>query len=379
MKVAIVYDRMNKVGGAERILVNLHAIFPDAPFYTSVFDPSGAAWSAGFRVIPSFLQKISFARKNHEFFPWVTPLAFENFSFNSFDVVISVTSAEAKSVITKPETLHICYCLTPTRYLWSGVKEYATHSSSGGLARIASWFLRVFLRSLRMWDKRASFRPDAWIAISALVKKRIESYYSKHVFSIVYPPVDDMFFQSPLPMAKGEYFLIVSRLVSYKRIDIVIKACNVLRKKLIVVGDGREKRYLKKLAGRTVQFIDRYLTDVELLSYYRACSAFLFAGVEDFGLVAAEAQAVGKPVIAYSKSGISEIIDDRKTGILFHEQSVQSLVDAMRQFDTMNFSSKDCRAQVLAFRSMIFKKKFLSTVKDVYNTYMKNIREGNTL
>lgn len=375
MKVAIVYDRINKIGGAERILVNLHAIWPDAPFYTSVYDVNRAGWASGYAVVSSFLQYIPFASTNHELLPWAMPIAFENFSFDAFDIVISVTSAEAKSIITKPATLHICYCLTPTRYLWSGVKEYT--SSSGFFRSFISWCLKFMLSYFRKWDLRASYRPDVFIAISLHVKKRIELYYQKKVLSVLYPPVDDIFFQKSLsPPLKNEYFLIVSRLVGYKRIDIVIDACNRLGRKLIVIGNGQEKENLRKLAGGTIEFIDTYLTDDALISYYQACSAFLFAGIEDFGLVAAEAQAVGIPVIAYRESGVSEIVQDGKTGILFHEQTVQSLMKAIQLFDTMNFSPKACREQAYKFRSSNFRKKFRSTVKDVYNTYMKKRRGG---
>ncbi|MEK7592955.1 MAG: glycosyltransferase [Patescibacteria group bacterium] len=376
MKVAIVYDRINKIGGAERILVNLHAIWPDAPFYTSVYEANRARWASGYTVVSSFLQNIPFARTHHELLPWAMPIVFENFSFDAFDMVISVTSAEAKSIITKPETLHLCYCLTPTRYLWSGVKEYTISSSV--FSYFVSWCLRIGLSYFQKLDIRASFRPDVFIAISSLVKKRIELYYHKKVLSVIYPPIDDIFFQKPLlPLLKNGYFLIVSRLVGYKRIDIVIEACNRLGRKLMVIGDGREKENLRKIAGGTIEFIDTYLTDAALVSYYQGCSAFLFAGIEDFGLVAAEAQAVGKPVIAYSKSGVAEIVLDGKTGIVFHEQSVQSLMGAIRLFDTMNFSSTTCRDNAKKFRSSIFRKKFLSTVEDVYNTHMKKTRGGD--
>lgn len=378
MKVAIVYDRINKIGGAERILVNLHAIWPDAPFYTSVYDVNRARWASGYTVVSSFLQKIPFASTNHELLPWAMPIAFENFSFDAFDIVISVTSAEAKSIITKPETLHICYCLTPTRYLWSGVKEYMISSSV--FSYFVSWCLKFGLLYFQKCDIRASYRPDVFIAISSLVKKRIELYYQKKVLSVLYPPVDDIFFQKLLPsLSKNGYFLIVSRLVRYKRIDIVIDACNRLGRKLIVIGDGQEKENLKKIAGKTIEIIDTYLTDDALISYYQACSAFLFAGIEDFGLVAAEAQAVGIPVIAFGESGVAEIVQDGKTGILFHEQTVQSLMKAIQLFDTMNFSPKACREQANKFRSRNFRKIFLSTVKDVYNTYMKKSRGGDTV
>jgi len=356
MKVALVYDRVNKIGGAERVLVSLHELFPDAPLFTAVYDPKGAPWAHIFTVKPSFLQVIPFARKNHEFFPWLTPLAFWLFDFSSFYLVISVTSAEAKNIRTKPETVHLCYCLTPTRYLWSGFDAYA-HTK-----RIASFFLKVWAPLLRRLDIRAAKRPDSYIAISNHVKKRIEKYYNRSVDVVIYPPVETDRFFPKKKIKKGDYYLFVSRLVGYKRADIVIHACQKLHVPLIVIGSGKEITQLKKNASSTIQFIDTYLTDDKLARYYQNCRAFLFAGDEDFGIVAAEAQSAGAPVIAYKNSGVGEIVVDGVTGVLFDEQSVEGLIGAIQKFETLHILPSACIKQAEKFRSSRFQKEIAAYI-----------------
>jgi len=366
MRVAFTYDRINKIGGAERVLEALHELWPDAPVFTSVYDEKGAPWAKKFHVIPSFLQYVPFASTHHEFFPWLTPFAFESFNFDSYDVVISITSAESKDIVTKPETLHICYCLTPTRYLWSGEEAYKKRGGFGVFEAMAQWVYRAMLPTLKAWDLSASEKPDMYIAISEHVKKRIRLYYGKESDAVIYPPVEtDVFFSKHT--TKKEYYLFVGRLVPYKRADIVISACNALQKQLIVVGEGSEKRQLQKIAGPTITFVDHRLTDKELLRYYENCRAFLYAGEEDFGIVACEAQSCGKPVIAYRNSGISEIVRDGETGILFDEQSITSLTSAIVKSETMQFSSKACTINAERFGKEVFKKQCWNFVKNAYN------------
>ncbi len=180
MRIALVYDRINKFGGAERVLLALHEIWPDAPLFTSVYHPQRASWADGFKVIPSFLNKLPLARSRHEILPWLMPLAFESFEFDEFDVVISITSEFAKGIITKPHTFHLCYCLTPTRYLWSGYEDYFQN-------RAFKFFSQPVVSYLRTWDKIASQRPDEYLAISQEVKKRIKKYYDRDS-AVIYPP-----------------------------------------------------------------------------------------------------------------------------------------------------------------------------------------------
>ncbi|MBP9814642.1 glycosyltransferase, partial [Candidatus Woesebacteria bacterium] len=320
MRVALVYDRVTKWGGAERVLVALHRLWPDAPLYTAVYDKKRARWADVFRVIPSFLQYIPFANRLHELLPWITPMAFESFSFDDFDVVISVTSAEAKGIITKPNVLHICYCLTPTRYLWSGYDQYRKDAGLGIVNGIAGFWLTKLAPTLRVWDRVAAARPDTYVAISNRVKDRIKKYYDRTTQEVIYPPVETALFSKQLldmPNVSEPYFLTVSRLVGYKRVDVLIRAFNKSGQKLVIIGEGHQKKYLKQIARSNIEFIDHHLTDLELVRYHQGCRAFVYAADEDFGIAVVEAQASGKPVIAYSQSAVAESVLDGKTGILY--------------------------------------------------------------
>lgn len=366
MNVALVYDRVNKWGGAERVLLALHEVWPDAPLFTAVYDADRAKWANVFTVKPSFIQNIPFAKSNHEWFAWLTPMAFESFSFDDYDVVISVTSAEAKYIITKPHTLHICYCLTPTRYLWSGNEDYAKSSK----------ILKTLTPRLRSWDIVGSSRPDYYIAISERIKERIKQYYGRSVEAVIYPPVDDEKFRQKAvnrkqKVEKGDYFLVVSRLVSYKRIDLIIEAFNELKLPLIIIGTGHEEKLLRNLASDTIHFVSSHLTDGELAVYYGSCRAFLSAADEDFGISMGEAQAAGKPVIAYAQSGASEIVRDGKTGILFSEQSKQSIIAAVKKLQMMMILPEDCRINARRFEKERFVDEMRKTVDKLYNNYKR--------
>lgn len=349
MKVALVYDRVNKWGGAERVLLALHELFPNAPLYTAVYDEKRAPWARVFKIKSSFLQYFPFAKTYHELYPWLTPMAFETFNFDQFDVVISVTSAEAKGIITKPKTLHICYCLTPTRYLWSSAKDYESQGVLG-------YGLRVVSSTLKRWDLISSTRPDHYIAISTRVKNRIKKYYNRDA-DVVYPPVEI----TQGVKEKGDYFLVVSRLVRYKRVDLIVEAFNELGWPLVVIGDGLQKKELMQKAQSNIQFIDRHLTDKELAAYYESCRALLHAADEDFGIGAAEALAHGKPVISYGKSGVAEIVDT-KTGILFDEQNKHAIISALHAFMKRKFDPELCRKQAQRFSKKRFIKEFKTKV-----------------
>ncbi len=355
-KVALVYDRVNKWGGAERVLLALHELFPKAPLYTSVYREKKAPWAKVFNVKTTFLQKVPFVKERHELFAIFMPKAFEEFRFDSYDVVISVTSESAKGIITKSGTVHICYCLTPTRYLWSGYNEYFKNKVFKALAR-------PFLSYLKEWDLRAAKRPDVLFAISKEVKKRIQLYY-KRDSRILYPPLAfSKVKKIILPKEKG-YFLVVSRLVPYKRVDLAIKACNRLGLPLKVVGIGVEMERLKKLSGPTIQFLGS-LTEERLLGYYKNCKALIFPGKEDFGLVTLEAQSFGKPVIAFADGGALETIIKEKTGLFFPRQNEKSLILALKSFNKKKFRESDCKKNALKFSKDKFKKEFRRAIKEV--------------
>ncbi len=383
MNVALVYDRVNKWGGAERVLLALHEIWPYAPLFTAVYDAGRAGWARVFQVHPSFIQHIPFAKHSHEFFPWLTPMAFDTFAFDEFDAVISVTSAEAKGIRTKPQTVHICYCLTPTRYLWSGFSEYQENPGLGILSGVARLGHSALTPTLRRWDKIHAARPDYYIAISNRVKERIRQYYGRDA-GVIYPPVDIPHISNyklqitnyklrSAGAKRGrktdDYFLAVSRLVGYKRVDVIIEAFNELGWPVVIVGDGRQKDELRKMAGPNISFIHRHLTEEELASYYENCRGLVHAADEDFGIAAAEAQAFGKPVIAYRESGIAEIVQHGKTGLLFEEQNKHAMINALVQFRPGVFSPEACRANSLRFAKETFTAAFRRRAEELVGSY----------
>lgn len=361
MKVALVYDRVVKWGGAERVLLALHEIWPEAPLYTAVFDPKRASWAKVFRVMPSLANRWPGAPRRHEFFVWLMPLSFENFSFDGYDLVISITSEAAKGIITKPGTLHVCYCLTPTRYLWSGYSDY--FPSRGG-----RWLAWPLVGYLRVWDRIAAQRPDFYLTTCQNVKQRIRQYYGREA-TVIYPPVDCQ----KWPMADGkpqtaEYFLVVSRLVGYKRVDLAVKTFNQLGWPLKVVGVGRQQDKLKRLARPNIEFLG-HLTDRQLLGYYQKCRAVVFPGEEDFGLVPLEAQSCGRPVIVYRAGGAKETVIEGKTGLFFSKQTIASLTKAVQRFEKMKFDPAACRQNALRFRKTKFVKQFKKIIEEQWKNF----------
>lgn len=356
MKVALVYDRVNKWGGAERVLMTLHKIFPDAPLYTSVYSRETAKWADIFpKVYTTFLQKFPIMRKNHQYLGTIMPFAFEQFNFDKYDVVISVTSESSKAIITGISTKHICYCLTPTRYLWSGYNSYF----SNNILRFFSWPFVLYLRYL---DRQLAQRPDQMIAISSVVQKRISKYYGRKSL-IVFPPVEKIFTKRKLDrQIKKQYFLLVSRLVPYKRVDLAILAFNRLGLMLVVVGSGSQEKYLKSIANENIIFVGQ-ASESMLSSYYSYCKAVVFPQEEDFGLVAVEAQLYGKPVVAYKRGGAIDTIIENKTGVFFGEQTVGSLVDCVRKFERMHFDRSTIVRNARRFSVARFKKELLALVK----------------
>lgn len=358
MKVAIVYDRVNKWGGAERILLSLHKLFPNAPLYTSVYDEKKAPWAKVFRIHTSFLQHIPFAKSHHEYLAMLMPLAFASFSFKKYDLVISVTSEYAKGIIVSGKTKHICLCLTPTRYLWSGYSEYFQNTSLKILAKPV-----IFL--LRLWDKKIAELPDFYIAISKEVQKRIKKYYKRDSV-LVYPPVIKLPNAEKNSLFEKNYLLVVSRLsrfTSYKRIDLAVRAATKINASLIVVGDGNNGD-LKKIAGPNVQFVGK-VSDEKLSLYYDHAQALIFPGNEDFGITMVEALSFGKPVIAYKAGGALEIVKEGKTGTFFSKQSAASLVKVLKSFKASTYNRNTCSKTAAEFSEKIFLRKMKKIISEI--------------
>src|SRR5579859_3693207 len=370
-KIALVYDRVNTPhGGAENVLLALHEIFPDAPLYTSVYDPEKAAWAKVFQIKTSFLQRLPFAKKLHRIFVPLMPIAFESFNFSGFDIVISVTSAEAKGILTKPNQLHVCYLLTPTRYLWSHAEEYEQHWLSG-------WLRKKIFAYLRWWDEAAALRPDMYIPISRLVAQRCQIFYYRKTETVIYPSVGMTSKKSApnTPNTVSDYYLIVSRLVPYKRIDLAIQVCQQLNRNLIVIGEGPDLRRLKKLVKlenttSKVQFLQA-VQPAEVVGYYQGCRAFLAPAEEDFGMTTLEAMSFGKPVIIYSPSGSAELVKEGVDGIHFFSQTTAGLSEAIHIFESRQWDAKKIQQHMDNLTREHFQNEFKEKIMDVWTQFRK--------
>jgi glycosyltransferase involved in cell wall biosynthesis len=340
MKLALVYDRINKWGGAERLLTHLHHLWPQAPVYTGVYHSKRAPWARGWDIRPSFVNRLPLAPANHEWYFWLMPLGLETLDLSRFDTVLSVCSDFTKGVITRPQQQHISYILSPTRYLWLAPQEYRRWANFP--------LMPVILNKLRLWDYIAAQRPDKLVTISEPVRRQIHKYYHRDA-TVIYPPTDTDFFKPAenWKLTTDNYFLIVSRLVPHKNIKLAITAFNQLRLPLKIVGTGRHEQSLRRLAGPTVEFSGE-LTDSQLLGYYQHCRGLIFPGEESFGLAMVEAQACGKPVIALKRGGATEIIN-HETGILFDSPTISQLVTAVSSFPKAGFSWQACRHNARRF------------------------------
>jgi len=350
MKVALVVSWLNQYGGAERVLDVLHDLYPQAPVYTSMYDPvrMPAAYRA-WDIRPSFLQRVPLTRSHHQLFLPFYPFAFESLDLRGYDLVISNTSAFAHGVVTRPETTHVCYCLTPARFLWQ-YEEYVERERLGRLPRL---FLPALIPALRQWDRVAADRVDHFVAISRLVARRIAKFYRRPA-EVIYPPVAVTRF-TPVP-DHDDYFLSVGRLIPYKRVDLAVAAFNQTGLPLLIVGDGRDRPTLEQMAQPNVRFLGR-LPDDEMRRLMARCRAFIFPGEEDFGITPLEAQAAGRPVIAYAGGGALETIVEGETGLFFREQTPESLADVVRRFDDRQFDPARIRANAERFDVARFREK----------------------
>lgn len=370
-KIAIVCDFLTKLGGAQKVLKVLHDTYPEAPIYCLLYDEAGT--QGVFRdckIIPSVLQKYpAFIRRRPKFLVGKFAKAVEEFDLSKYDIVISMNDSFAHGVITKPETFHLCYCHTPTRYLWDWHSEYARENKIGFGPK--GLFVRYLLHKQRIWDRVSAARVDHFIANSINVQKRIRKYY--HMDStVVYPPVE----VEQITLADEppkDFYLIVSRLEPYKRIDLAVRACTRLKKKLVVIGDGSAKNYLESLAGPTIKFLS-WKKGAELFPYFQNAKAFVFPGEDDFGITPVESMAAGRPVIAFKRGGTLETIIEGQTGVFFTEPSIDSITEAILKLeeDYDNFSPATCRRQAEKFSTA----KFVSAIQaEVGEGYKKHLRD----
>jgi glycosyltransferase involved in cell wall biosynthesis len=356
MRIAFVHEYLNQFGGAERVLQVLCAMFPEAPIYTLFYDSeaTGGVFE-GREIRTSFLQKAPFISRYHRFFPLLMPLAVEQFDFSDFDLVFSISSSFSKGIITGPKTRHICYCLTPSRFLWDDSQKFVEEFKYPGIIKKA---LPPLITYLRIWDREASHRVDDFIAISDFVRDRIKKYYLRDT-EVIHPPVNVDRFR--ISDKVGDYFFMAGRLVSYKRFDLAVKVFNDLGWPLKIAGVGPEFNRLKKMAGKNIEFMG-LISDEKLSDLYSSCRAFIFPQEEDFGITPLEAMASGRPVIAFRAGGVMETVKEGTTGLFFNEQTERSLKDALYRFKAMRFDPQACRSQAKVFDIEAFKEKIAKVI-----------------
>ena len=360
-RIALVHDWLITFGGGERVLIEMHRLFPTAPIYTLFSDPEGVPDELeDAMIVPSVLQKFPGAPRSYQSWLPFYPYAIEQFDLDGFDVVISLSHCAAKGVLTRAGQTHLCYCFTPMRYIWDHYHTYLKHLRLSGFRELV---FRLTASFLRQWDYVSAQRVDHFIAISETVKERIERIYGRKAL-VIHPPVDASLF-TPLPEKEraNEYFLLVSRFVAYKGLELVIDAFNGLDEALLIVGDGplRERLMLKARNPR-IEFLGT-VTDEELKVLYQNALALVFPALEDFGLVPVEAMACGTPVIGLGKGGCAESVIDGVTGVLFPEQTIAALDGALDRFRGIAFNREAIRERALAFDTSVFVRKMNQAVE----------------
>lgn len=357
-KIAIVHDWMVTMRGGEKVLEVLCELFPDATLFTLVHREGALSPTIErMKIVTSFIQKLPFGKSAYQRYLPLFPAAVERLDVRDFDVVISSSHAVAKGVRVRSDALHVCYCYTPMRYIWDQYDEYFGPGRSSLANRLA---MRIFVDYLRRWDRRTAQDVDHFVAISQNVRERIRRIYDRDA-TVIYPPVDVE--RCRVSRRDEGYFLIVSALVPYKRVDLAVEAFNRLGERLVIIGTGAEQKRLQSMAGKNIEFLG-WVDDRHLPSYFEGCRALIFPGEEDFGIVPVEAMATGKPVVAYAKGGALETVVDGTTGILFRERTAESLEQAVRGLGKMTFKPETIRFHAQQFDRPIFKERmrqFIST------------------
>lgn len=393
MKLAIVHDDFMQWGGAERLVLAMANMWPGSPIFTSIYDEKVLPHDFPTeRLRPSFLQKWPGINKMYRHLFFMYPLAFESFNLNEFDVVISSTTRFAKSIIVQPQTLHICYCNTPPKFLWMSKLYFAQKKFSPLLKLFYKLFLPFFLSYLRLSDFIAAQKVDYFVASSKNVAGRIGKYYRRES-KVIYPFVDLERFekkdteykiqdtgegkqeagnrQQGTGSSREGYFLIVSRLGGHKRVDLAIEAFNKLKLPLKVIGDGPERKVYEKMADSNINFLGK-LSDEEVVHYYQNCTAFINPQLEDFGITVLEAQAAGKPVVAFGAGGVLETVVAGVTGEFFYPQTSECLIRVIRDFDPGRYDSFACRKQAEKFS----RERFERELRDFVERKLKHYREN---
>lgn len=359
MKVALVHDWLNQIGGAEDVLAALVNLYPHSPIYTSIYAPE--LMPAAYRdwdIRTLWLDRAPSIHRHHQPYLPLYPIAWDRLDLSEYDVVLSNKSGFCHGLRVGKNTLHICYCLAPTRYVW----QTDSYLAREGLGTAVKFALSPLISALKHWDFDAAQRVHHFIAISSEIRQRIQAYYQRES-AIIYPPVETARFVPSDTV--DDYFLIVSRLIPYKRIDLAVQAATRLGVKLKVGGKGRDLERLKAMAGPTVEFLG-YVPDDELPTLMARCKAFVFPGLEDFGIAPVQAQAAGRPLIAFGGGGALDTVIPGKTGELFSEMTVDSLVEVMRRFDARAYDSSAIRTHALQFDTNVFNQRITEYVEQAW-------------
>lgn len=373
-KIALVHDWLTGMRGGERCLEVFCELFPGAPLYTLLHVKGALSESIeGMDIRSSIIQSLPMAGKKYRYYLPLMPWAVERFDLSKYDIVLSGSHCVAKGVRVGASTKHICYCYSPMRYIWDQQESYFGKDGIGGVERTA---MRFVLKYLRDWDKRTARKVYKFIAISKFVAERIKKCYGRES-DIIYPPVNTSFYLPPAGKSPENYFLLVSALAPYKRVDLAINAFNRLKLPLRIIGTGQMEARLKKLAGPTIKFLG-WRSDEEVRDAYAGCRALIFPGEEDFGITPLEAQSCGKPVIAYGKGGALETVvpdnpvglqesSEPATGLFFYEKEVESLEEAVKSFQKVesDFDPEKIRKNALKFDRSEFKKNIEIYLKDI--------------
>ncbi|MFQ5808529.1 MAG: glycosyltransferase [Armatimonadota bacterium] len=356
LRLAIVHDYLNQYGGAERVVEAFHRIYPSAPIFTSLYDAGKMPDSfAQADVRTSFLQHVPLSMSAPKLLLPLYPMAFESLDVRGYEAVLSSSSAFGKGVITDPETPHICYCHTPMRFAW----RYHDYMEREGYSAPMRWVLAVIIGRLRAWDLRTAGNVDYFVANSHTVARRIDRAYRRDAH-VIHPPVECARFR---PAESGaDFFLIVSRLRAYKRIDIAVAAFNQLGLPLRIVGDGNHRGRLQHIAAPNIQFLGR-LPDADVAELFSQCRALIFPGEEDFGITPLEAHAAGRPVIAYEAGGALETVIEGETGLFFREPIPDALAAAVRAFDPAAFDPARIRRHAEQFDVPVFERRIREFVE----------------
>ncbi|HEX3280539.1 MAG TPA: glycosyltransferase [Pyrinomonadaceae bacterium] len=357
-RIAVFHDNFAQMGGAEKVAEEIYKLLPDASLHSTVAVPE--ILSAGLqqaKIKTSWMQHLPGLRRHFRHYFLFYPFAVETVDLSAYDLIVSSCFGYAKGIRTRKDAIHVCYCHTPMRWVW----RYEDYSERAGFGALSRRLLPLLLSLLKRWDLRAARRPDFFIANSETVAQRIRTFYGRESI-VIPPPIDVSRFQPDT--VQEDYYLVLSRLVPYKRIDLAVKACTKLNRKLLVIGDGPDRARLEKIAGPSIKFLGRQ-SDEAVARHAARCRALLFPGEEDFGMTPLEVNAAGRPVIAFRAGGALETVIEGRTGVFFDQPEAHSLAQAIEDFESRSWNAAELRAHAAKFDRTVFAARLIEYLKSV--------------